>query len=155
MLCKGVLILNPASLRQHIISKRHLTRLKGTTDLDAIDPICFAEDVQVSDFFTEASFLWLASISILMPCFTQSETDEETHEERRQRTRNLLVEGALPKHKGRRSAQAKRVKRKRPGKRQRLLLRSGAAEQPQQPAAGQADEQGAIVTANKKKRRKV
>ena len=40
-------MLNPLSLEQHKASKRHMRRL-GKEPGDDFDPICLAEDVQVS-----------------------------------------------------------------------------------------------------------
>jgi len=42
--CAGVLILNAASLRSHVASRRHRRATAALTP-DAPDPVCFAEDV--------------------------------------------------------------------------------------------------------------
>ncbi|KAK9811385.1 hypothetical protein WJX72_002991 [[Myrmecia] bisecta] len=103
VVCPKALILNAASLRQHLESKKHKAHVKELPEDDRDNTICFALDVE------------------------KAESDGETHLERLERIRRQVdAQEAVPPpaaSRKRKKGEKQREPRKRPGKRQRALLK--------------------------------
>lgn len=119
-LCKGVLLLGPDSLRQHLESKKHRAR-RGKRGQD-FEPICFAAAIMVRpvqpNMSSCAGKFPVVAKTFLRVWLWQDDARSETHRERLERLKVAVtapsvvcIESKTVRKKRRRNAPSQRTKR--------------------------------------------